>query len=120
MVQEASAMYLEAVELMEDDGKESMALDIFRQAIGSLFPHTFHPNLPSFLFLESCLHFLLLSPHLFPHVSLSHASIHPSVRLFVHSSTHAVIQPFKSSYIHKFKHASYMGSFHPRFWYVQS
>ncbi|DBA97705.1 TPA: hypothetical protein ACH3X3_012590 [Trebouxia sp. C0006] len=33
--QEASAMYLEAVELMEDDGKESMALDIFRQAIGS-------------------------------------------------------------------------------------
>ena len=36
-MQEASAMYLEAVELMEDDGKESMALDIFRQAIGSLF-----------------------------------------------------------------------------------
>ena len=27
-------MYLEAVELMEDDSKESMALDIFRQAIG--------------------------------------------------------------------------------------
>ena len=41
-VQEASAMYLEAVELMEDDGKESMALDIFRQAIGRLFPHMFH------------------------------------------------------------------------------
>ena len=46
-MQDASAMYLEAVELMEDDGKESMALDIFRQAIGQLlsfsnFPPTLH------------------------------------------------------------------------------
>ena len=31
-------MYLEAVELMEDDSKEGMALDIFRQAIG-VFVH---------------------------------------------------------------------------------
>ncbi len=36
-MQDASALYLEAVELMEDDGKESMALDIFRQAIGQPF-----------------------------------------------------------------------------------
>ena len=27
-------MYLEAVELMEDDGQDTMALDMFRQAIG--------------------------------------------------------------------------------------
>lgn len=27
-------MYLEAVEVMEDEGQETMALDIFRQAIG--------------------------------------------------------------------------------------
>ena len=29
-------MYLEAVEVMEDEGQETMALDIFRQAIGQL------------------------------------------------------------------------------------
>lgn len=33
-MQDASAMYLEAVEVMEDEGQETMALDIFRQAIG--------------------------------------------------------------------------------------
>ena len=35
-MQDASAMYLEAVEAMEDEGQETMALDIFRQAIGEL------------------------------------------------------------------------------------
>ena len=35
-MQEASAMYLEAVEVMEDEGQETMALDTFRQAIGQL------------------------------------------------------------------------------------
>ena len=63
-------MYLEAVELMEDEGKESMALDIFRQAIGSLFSHVFP-------------HFTLLFPHLFPHFSIPHAAIHPSIHAFV-------------------------------------
>lgn len=33
--QEGSALYLEAVEVMEEEGQETMALDIFRQAIGS-------------------------------------------------------------------------------------
>ena len=33
-MQDASAMFLEAVELMEDEGQETMALDMFRQAIG--------------------------------------------------------------------------------------
>lgn len=31
-------MYLEAVEVMEDEGQETMALDIFRQAIGQRCP----------------------------------------------------------------------------------
>lgn len=80
MVQEASAMYLEAVELMEDDGKESMALDIFRQAIGSLFSHMDHL-------------FLLLFPHLFPYFSFSHAANHPSIRLpFIHPCSRSNIQ----------------------------
>lgn len=33
-MQDASALYLEAVEVMEGEGQETMALDIFRQAIG--------------------------------------------------------------------------------------
>ena len=37
-MQDASAMYLEAVEVMEDEGQETMALDIFRQAIGENLP----------------------------------------------------------------------------------
>lgn len=46
-MQEGSALYLEAVEVMEEEGQETMALDIFRQAIGisppciSFFPPLF-------------------------------------------------------------------------------
>ena len=51
-------MYLEAVELMEDDGKETMALDIFRQAIGtsvvSELKHGLFPQLQGCLFLDNC------------------------------------------------------------------
>ena len=50
-------MYLEAVEVMEGEGKESMALDIFRQAIGPPSP----PALcPAWMSCKTFSHILLL------------------------------------------------------------
>lgn len=43
-------MYLEAVEVMEEEGQETMALDIFRQAIGEPCSFLFFLFIPFFFF----------------------------------------------------------------------
>ena len=73
-MQDASAMYLEAVEVMEDEGQETMALDIFRQAIGQL---TF--RLPSQIMLYLFLFTVLLAAVRFPVVLCSFLDLPYSV-----------------------------------------
>ena len=96
MVQEASAMYSEAVELMEDDGKESMALDIFRQAIGRLFSHMFPQFCGSFLFLGG---FICFCSSFIICFLISHFHMQPSIRASLQSSIHpSVMHPSMQSF----------------------
>lgn len=62
-MQDASALYLEAVEVMEDEGQETMALDIFRQAIGQPVPY---PMPCSFPVLPLCITLLCFLASLTP------------------------------------------------------
>jgi len=89
-------MYLEAVELMEDDGKESMALDIFRQAIGRLFSHMFPQFCGSFLFLGG---FICFCSSFIICFLISHFHMQPSIRASLQSSIHpSVMHPSMQSF----------------------
>jgi hypothetical protein len=114
-------MYLEAVELMEDDGKESMALDIFRQAIGNLFSQkkkrkecafwrqfnekpSIIPGCPGVCFVICficfCFSFIIC-------FLISHFHMQPSIHPFIHPS----MQSFRS-YIQTCNHITDQPWFH--------
>ena len=112
-------MYLEAVELMEDDGKESMALDIFRQAIGNLFSQkkkrkecafwrqfnekpSIIPGCPGVCFVICfiCFCFSFIICFLISHFHMQpsiHPFIHPSMqsfRSYIQTCNHITDQPW--------------------------